>query len=136
MNRVTGMVRLLDMELHTAVGPVIDMASYLGQMEGGLAQGVGFTLTEDMPMKAGHPVACNFDTYMMPTVRDVPERMRVTAHEGLDPGDPFGPRGAGELGIGAVSPAIANAVADALGRWPVIMPFAPEHILDLMEGAA
>ena len=136
VNRVTGMVRLLDMELHTSAGPVIDMASYLGQMEGGLVQGVGFTLTEDMPMKAGHPVACNFDTYMMPTVRDVPERMRVTAHEGLDPGDPFGPRGAGELGIGAVSPAIANAVADALGRWPVIMPFAPEHILDLMEGAA
>ncbi|SFJ10250.1 molybdopterin cofactor-binding domain-containing protein [Celeribacter neptunius] len=135
VNRITGALRILDLEMHTAAGPVIDMASYLGQMEGGLVQGVGFTLTEDMPMVKGRPVAKNFDTYMMPGVRDVPGTMRVTAHEGLDPGDPFGPRGAGELGIGAVTPAIANAVADAIGRWPVVTPFPPEMILDLMEAA-
>ncbi|MCA0044950.1 molybdopterin cofactor-binding domain-containing protein [Celeribacter litoreus] len=135
VNRVTGFVRIVDLEMHTAAGPVIDMASYLGQMEGGLVQGVGFTLTEDMPMRDGNPLAKNFDTYMMPTVRDVPKAMRVTAHEGLDDGDPFGPRGAGELGIGAATPAIANAVADALGKWPVVTPFPQETILDLMEGA-
>jgi len=132
VNRVSGQVRVLDLEMHTAAGPVIDMASYLGQMEGGLIQGLGFTLTEDMLMQDGRPVTTNFDSYMMPTVRDVPNTMRITALEDLDPGDPYGPRGAGELGIGAVTPAIANAVFDAIGRWPVVTPFAPESLLDVI----
>jgi CO/xanthine dehydrogenase Mo-binding subunit/CO/xanthine dehydrogenase FAD-binding subunit len=136
VNRITGVVRVVDLEMHTAAGPVMDMASYLGQMEGGLVQGLGFTLTEDIQMSGGAPVTRNYDTYMMPTVRDVPAHMRVTAHEGLDADDPFGPRGAGEIGIGAVTPAIANAVADAIGAWPAVSPFPPEAILDLMEGAA
>jgi len=118
--------------MHTAAGPVIDMASYLGQMEGGLIQGLGFTLTEDVLMQNGRPVTTNFDSYMMPTLRDVPNTMRITALEELDPGDPHGPRGAGELGIGAVTPAIANAVFDAIGRWPVVTPFAPESLLDVI----
>jgi len=133
ISRVSGAVRVLDLEIHTAAGKVIDMASYLGQMEGGLVQGLGFTLTEDMPMTGGRPLARNFDSYLMPTVRDVPERMRATAHEPLDPADPFGPRGVGELGIGAVTPAIANAVADALGAWPATAPFPPETLLAMLE---
>lgn len=135
ISRVSGAVRVLDLEIHTAAGKVIDMASYLGQMEGGLVQGLGFTLTEDMQMTGGKPLARNFDSYLMPTVRDVPERMRATAHEPLDPADPFGPRGVGELGIGAVTPAIANAVADALGAWPATAPFPPETLLAMLEAA-
>lgn len=133
VNRITGMVRVVDFEMHTAAGPVMDMASYLGQMEGGLVQGLGATLTEDMPFHAGHPVTRNFDSYMMPNVKDAPEHMRVTAHESLDPEDPFGPRGAGELGVGAVTPAIANAVADAIGFWPAITPVSPETILTVID---
>ena len=120
--RVTGAVRVLDLHLHSAAGPVIDLGSYLGQMEGGAVQGLGFTLTEEALMEGGRYVTANLDTYAMPTVRDVPLRMQVTALETLDPGDPHGPRGAGELGIGGISPAIANAVADALGHWPAAMP--------------
>jgi len=135
ISRVTGAVRIVALEMHTAAGPVIDLAAYLGQMEGGLVQGLGFTLTEDALYAGGLPVTKNFDSYMMPGIRDAGMAMRVTAHEGLDPGDPFGPRGAGELGIGAVTPAIANAVADAIGGWPAITPFPPETILDLLEGA-
>jgi CO/xanthine dehydrogenase Mo-binding subunit/CO/xanthine dehydrogenase FAD-binding subunit len=133
VNRITGMVRVVDFEMHTAAGPVMDMASYLGQMEGGLVQGLGATLTEDMLFHAGHPVTRNFDSYMMPNVKDAPERMRVTAHESLDPEDPFGPRGAGELGVGSVAPAIANAVADAIGYWPAITPVSPETLLTVMD---
>ena len=136
VDRVSGQVRVLDLELHTAAGPVIDLAAYLGQMEGGAVQGLGFTLTEDILMRDGRFLTANYDTYMMPTVRDSPERMTTFALEELDPDDPYGPRGAGEIGIGAVTPAIANAVADALGRWPVITPFRPEDILDFCEAPA
>lgn len=129
VSRVSGAVRVLDLHLHTAAGPVIDLASYLGQMEGGAVQGLGFTLSEDVVMRDGRMVTTNFDTYLMPTIRDAPARMTVTACESLDPGDPYGPRGAGELGIAAITPAIANAVADAAGRWPVVAPFQPEALL-------
>ena len=126
----TGEVRVLDLELHTAAGPVIDLAAYLGQMEGGLIQGLGFTLSEQVSIKGGRFLTTNLDNYFMPTVRDAPPSMTTFALEDLDPGDPHGPRGVGEIGIGAVTPAIANAVADAIGYWPTKAPFEPEGILD------
>lgn len=135
VDRATGEVRVLDIELHTAAGPVIDLAAYLGQMEGGLVQGLGFTLTEDVLIEDGRYLTTNYDNYFMPTVRDAPERIKSFALEDLDPGDPFGPRGAGEISINSITPAIANAVADALGHWPAITPFRPEDILDFCEAA-
>lgn len=137
VDRVTGEVRVLDLHQHTAAGPVLDAAAYLGQIEGGGVQGLGFTLTEDARMEAGRYAASNLDGYLMPTIADAPERSRVLALEDLDPGDPYGPRGIGELGIGAVTPAIAAAVADAVGHWPGAAPFSPETLLRaLCDGAA
>ncbi|MCP1536226.1 molybdopterin cofactor-binding domain-containing protein [Methylorubrum extorquens] len=137
VDRVTGEVRVLDLHQHTAAGPVLDAAAYLGQIEGGGVQGLGFTLTEDARMEAGRYAAANLDGYLMPTIADAPERSRVLALEDLDPGDPYGPRGIGELGIGAVTPAIAAAVADAIGHWPCVAPFSPETLLRALgDGAA
>jgi nicotinate dehydrogenase large molybdopterin subunit len=127
VDRVTGEVRVLDLEQHTAAGPVLDVACYLGQIEGGGVQGLGFTLSEDMVMQAGRGVADNFDGYMLPTIADAPLESRVFALEDLD--DDFGPRGVGELGIGAVTPAIAAAVADAVGVWLTVTPISPEDLL-------
>ncbi|SEM84401.1 xanthine dehydrogenase D subunit [Gemmobacter aquatilis] len=134
-SRVTGALRVTDLHLHTAAGPVIDLAAYLGQMEGGAVQGLGFTLSEDILMQGGRMLTANLDTYAMPTILDAPDRMQITALETLDAGDPYGPRGAGELGIGGVTPAICNAVADALGRWPTVTPIPPETILTFAETA-
>jgi CO/xanthine dehydrogenase Mo-binding subunit len=71
----------------------------------------------------------------MPCIADAPERLGVYALEELDPGDVYGPRGVGELGIGAVAPAIANAVFDAIGMCPSVSPISPESILDAMDAA-
>ncbi|MFM2280346.1 MAG: hypothetical protein RLZZ444_2577, partial [Pseudomonadota bacterium] len=133
ISRVTGEIRILDLNQHTAAGPVMDLAAYLGQIEGGAVQGLGFTLTEHMPMQDGHYLQANFDSYMMPGIADSPSAMRAFALESLDERDEHGPRGVGELGIGAVTPAIANAVAQALGQWPATSPFPPETILDMLE---
>ncbi len=136
LSRVTGEVRVLDLVQHTAAGPVMDVAAYLGQIEGGGVQGLGFTLTEDAPFSAGYPAVANLDDYMMPSVADAPQHMAVLALESLDDGDTLGPRGVGELGIGAVTPAIANALATITGRWPTVAPFAPEAMLSALEAGA
>ncbi|WFS25396.1 molybdopterin cofactor-binding domain-containing protein [Rhizobium rhododendri] len=136
VNRVTGSVRVMDIRQHTAAGPVIDVAAYLGQMEGGAIQGLGFTLTEDAMMHDATNMNGNFDSYMMPGIRDSASAMSVYALEDLDAGDELGPRGAGELGIGAIAPAIANAVAGAIGHRPLSLPLSPEAILDAMAGRA
>ncbi|MBS4019027.1 MAG: molybdopterin-dependent oxidoreductase, partial [Dechloromonas sp.] len=136
VSRITGQVRVLDLNQHTAAGPMLDLAAYLGQLEGGGVQALGFTLTEDATMRGGRHVATNLDGYMMPGIADAPESMASFALEDLDPGDPFGPRGTGELGLAAVSPAIANAVADATGHWPAVAPFDPEWMLDRLGAAS
>ncbi len=136
VSRITGQVRVLDLHQHTAAGPMLDVAAYLGQIEGGGVQGLGFTLSEDALMQDGRFVTANLDTYMLPGIADVPRTLASFALEELDAGDPFGPRGAGELGIGAVTPAIANAVADATGFWPETTPFNPERLLDVVGAAA
>ncbi|MCX5496399.1 molybdopterin-dependent oxidoreductase [Kaistia dalseonensis] len=132
---VSGQVQVLDLDQHIAAGPIVDPAAYLGQIEGGGGQGLGFTLTEDAIMQGGAFVTRNFDTYMMPSIADAPLASRITALESLDADDPHGPRGVGEIGIGAVTPAIAAAIADATGFWPVVTPIAPEAILDALAGA-
>ncbi|SMH53653.1 molybdopterin cofactor-binding domain-containing protein [Mesorhizobium australicum] len=136
VSRITGQVRVLDLHQHTAAGPMLDLAAYLGQIEGGGVQGLGFTLSEDALMQDGRLLTTNLDTYMLPGIADAPQTLASFALEDLDEGDPFGPRGAGELGIGAVTPAIANAVADATGFWPETTPFNPERLLDVVGAAA
>lgn len=135
VSRVTGQIRVLDINQHSAAGPILDIASYLGQQEGGAIQGMGSTLTEDALMEDGLYVTRNFDTYMMPGIADAPERMVTYALEELDAKDPFGPRGVGELGIGAISPAIANAVFDATGLCPTTTPISPERMLAALSTA-
>lgn len=133
VNRITGAVRVLDIHQHTAAGPIIDVAAYLGQMEGGAVQGLGFTLTENAIINDGRYLTTNLDTYMLPGIRDTAVSMSVFALEELDEGDKLGPRGAGELGIGAISPAIANAVANAIDFRPLTIPFSPEAVLEAMR---
>jgi len=130
VSRVTGEVRVLDLDQRSAAGPVMDLGAYLGQHEGGAVQAIGFTLSEDAVMRHGAYVTANLGTYMMPSIADAPARMAVYALEELDPGDRYGPRGVGELGVGAVTPAIANAVFAALGVCPTHTPVSPEAILD------
>ncbi len=137
IDRITGMVHVPNFEQHSASGPILDTASYLGQMEGAASQGLGMTLTEHIQIDEGHVVNGNFDTYAMPSFADRPSSMTTFALEELDVGDPYGPRGVGELGIAGVAPAVTNAIANALAlrpstAWPTCLPLSPETLLDLM----
>lgn len=126
---LTGSVRVQGLSQAVSAGPVINPLGYAGQIEGGGAMGLGFALMEDAPMSAGHYQVANFDTYLIPTLADVPWTVAVDAVESLAPDDGYGPRGVGEIGTIAVAPAIAAAVHDAIGHFVRRLPISAEEIV-------
>lgn len=136
VDRLTGDIELLAAEQHAAAGPMIDAAGYLGQIEGGAAQALGFALTEHVPYRGGLPLKQNLDTFLIPTIADMPCSTTTFVYEQLDEGDPYGPRGVGELGVGTLAPAIANAVACATGIRLTNAPIEREQLLFSLRGKA
>ncbi|WP_144451323.1 xanthine dehydrogenase subunit D [Halalkalibacter nanhaiisediminis] len=128
VNLLTGMVTIIGIDHVVAAGPVINPMGYVGQIEGGSVMALGFTLTEDAVMDGGRYVTKNLDTYMIPTILDVPVQ-HVEAIEELPDGDSFGPRGVGEVGSVALAPAIVSAVRQATGKWVKSLPIKPEELL-------
>jgi nicotinate dehydrogenase large molybdopterin subunit len=80
-------------------------------------------------IEAGEVITRNLDSYMLAGIADAPLTSRVFALEDLDESDPCGPRGVGEIGVGAMTPAITAAIADAIGWWPTELPIGLEHVL-------
>lgn len=126
---LTGIVRVKHLEQAVAAGPVIYPTGYLGQIEGGSVMALGYTLLEEAVMEKGKYVTENFDSYLIPTINDIPLSMDITAIEELWEGDSYGPRGVGEIGTVAVAPAIAKAVYDAIGLWVTKLPLSREEIV-------
>lgn len=138
VNMLTGRVRLLDQYHAVAAGPVVNPMGYVGQIEGGSSMAVGFTLMEDASMSSGCYITGNLDTYLIPTVYDMPSDFGLEAIEDLPEGDPYGPRGIGEVGTVALAPAIVSAVQQATGVWIDKLPISPELLMgnaDFLEGA-
>jgi CO/xanthine dehydrogenase Mo-binding subunit len=115
-----------------ALGPVVSPAGFLGQMEGGVLMGLGLATTEHLPMTDGRYGTRNLDTYLVPTLADAPS-IEVIAVENLPDGDTIGPRGAGEIGVNIATPAVASAIARALGMPVRRLPVRPDDVLDHLE---
>jgi alkylhydroperoxidase/carboxymuconolactone decarboxylase family protein YurZ len=132
----TGFVTIKRWVCSEDCGVVINPAIVEGQIAGGLAQGIGQVLLEEMHFDAqGNPTAATFKDYLMPAAVDVPEFefthiVTPSAAEG-------GFRGVGEGGAIIGPPTLCNAIADALapfGALPLELPLTPSKILKLMEG--
>lgn len=130
---LTGKVKVLDLDQAIAAGPVVSLLGYQGQIEGGGIMALGYSLMEEAKMKNGAYVNDNFDTYLIPTIQDVPFAMNVEAIEKLQEGDIYGPRGVGEIGTIAVAPAIVKAIHDATGCWVNKLPVSREFLLEQMS---
>ncbi|MFC0471110.1 xanthine dehydrogenase subunit D [Halalkalibacter kiskunsagensis] len=133
VNLLTGMVIAKRIDHTVAAGPVINPMGYLGQIEGGSVMALGFTLTEDAVMSSSKYVTKNLDTYLIPTIFDVPEAHCVKAIDELPEGDSFGPRGVGEVGSVALAPAIVSAIKQATGVWVTELPLKPELLLQQVQ---
>src|SRR5215217_2528042 len=128
VHRVTGEIAILQ-SVHAAdAGVVINPMQCRAQVEGSVAQGLGWALYERMVFdEEGRVVNPTFRNYRIPAFADVP-RTEVFFADTHDPVGPLGAKGMGECPINPVSPALANALADATGVRFRDLPFTPDRI--------
>jgi putative selenate reductase molybdopterin-binding subunit len=126
---VTGEIRILYSVQATDAGVVINPAQVRGQVEGGVAQGIGFVLTENFHVDNGVMTNPTLRNYRIPTYADVP-RTEVLLVDSTDSIGPMRSKGMAECCINPVAPALANAVADATGVRYRSLPLSPERIYE------
>ena len=115
------------------IGRVINPVLATGQIEGGVAQGVGFALYENVVWQQGRMLNSQMTNYIMPTSADVP-RIRVFFEEIPYAHGPGGAKGIGELPIDGPAPAIVNAIENAVGVSINRLPVTPEVLMEALEG--
>jgi len=132
VNTLTGVVRVLRFFFSPESGTIVNPQSYTGQCEGAIVQGLGFALTEDTLIDHGHIKTNNFTTYVVPTLRDIPE-IQIEPVVTYDKTGPFGAKGLGENGIVPVGAAIANAIHDATGVRVFDLPATPQRVYTALK---
>lgn len=125
----TGHVRLLDVVCADDVGKAINPQQVVGQIEGAVVQAAGYALLEDFQQPGGRVLTSQLSTYLIPTVLDVPERVRSVIVETADPRGPWGARGMAEMPYLPLTPAVTAALHDATGVWFDEFPLTPERVL-------
>ncbi len=125
----TGEVRILRLVAVTDVGRVLSRQALEGQMYGGIVQGVGYALYENIVSDEGRILNPGFTDYKMPSAADLDFPIELGFVETNEPNGPFGAKGGGEAGIVATAPAVANAVYDAIGVRIRDLPITPEKVL-------
>jgi carbon-monoxide dehydrogenase large subunit len=123
----TGQVTVRHFTTTHDVGTVINPIGHQGQIEGGLVQGLGYALMEEMPTEEGRISTLNLGDFKLPTISDIPPLTTVLLEDLVGPG-PFRAKAIGEGSISAVAPAIANAVADACGVRILELPITAEKV--------
>jgi CO/xanthine dehydrogenase Mo-binding subunit len=133
---VTFEVKVEDFAAVQEVGRVVNPTLATGQIQGGVAQGIGWGLWEEVTFKEGRMANNQLTNYIIPTSADLPY-IKVVFLEGGNPYGPGGAKGIGELPMDGPAPAILNAMADALGADVRLdeVPMTPERILDRVEEA-
>jgi CO/xanthine dehydrogenase Mo-binding subunit len=128
VDHLTGQVKVLQMVVASDCGTVIYPIGAEGQVEGGLAQGIGYALTEGLQIDEGRPINPNFSDYRIPSMRDMPPLQHAFA-DSYEPTGPFGAKGLGELNMDPTAAVINNAIFDAVGVRVKTLPITPEKIL-------
>ena len=125
----TGAVELLRYMAVHDVGKAINPLGLEGQIEGGVTQGLGYALFEDLAVEGGQVLNPNMVDYRLPTFHTMPRALDTESVEGDPSEGPYGAKGVGELPFGPVAPAIANAIYNAVGVRVKTLPLTPERIL-------
>ena len=124
-------VRILDFVAGQEIGRVLNRTLAEGQIAGGVVQGMGWALLEDVVRDAeGGMANANLTSYVIPTMADVP-KVRVIFQEQPYGYGPFGAKGIGELPMDGPAPALLNAVAMALDVNVATVPATPERLMAL-----
>ena len=131
---VTYETRVTDFVAVQEVGRVINPVLATGQIEGGVAQAIGYALYERVAWSEGRMANAQMTNYIMPTSMDLPP-IRVFFEEIPYAHGPGGAKGIGELPMDGAAPAIVNAIEQALGVAITRIPVTPEVLMDAVEAA-
>ena len=128
LDKLTGQVTILDYMAVVDCGIPINPALARIQAEGGIVQGIGHTLMENVTYNAeGRPIESSFMQYKLPTRLDM-GHLRVEFEHSYEPTGPFGAKSIGEIVINTPAPALAHAIYRATGAWHRELPITPEEI--------
>jgi len=132
IDRLTGETEVKNYLAVTDAGRVINPQVFEQQIQGAIAQGLGYALYEDYRVAEGVHLTRDLATYIIPTSMDIPEMTSVPV-ETIEESGPFGMKGAGEIAMSGPLPAVANAIYDACGIRIPDPPFTAEKILMAMQ---
>jgi CO/xanthine dehydrogenase Mo-binding subunit len=128
LDKLTGEVTVLDYMAVVDCGQPINPALARVQAEGGIVQGIGMALMENVTYDhRGKPIETSFMQYKLPTRLDM-GHLRVEFEQSYEPTGPFGAKSIGEIVINTPSPALAHAIYRATGVWHRELPITPEQI--------
>jgi CO/xanthine dehydrogenase Mo-binding subunit len=122
-----GLVRVVQVATAQDVGRALNPLSVVGQIEGGIAQGLGLAVMEEIVVEGGHIRNASFTDYLLPTALDAPDVL-VQLVEEPDPQAPLGAKGVGEPPCIAATPAVVAAIRDATGAALTRVPVRPQDI--------
>lgn len=132
VNPITHEVNCTDIYGVYDVGIPIDEKLLLGQIHGGVVQGLGYGLLERMTTEKGQIQHHSFSSYVIPTTEDIP-KIHASWIENRFVDGPFGAKSVGELTLVGVAPAVASAVEDAIQKSIYSIPVTPEKILEAIN---
>ena len=134
VNTETGEIMVLKSIGCHDVGRAINPTAVEGQIQGGSAQGIGYALMEEVRVEEGVTRTPSFSEYLIPTAKDLPTTKAIILESGTGVG-PFGAKGIGEPSLTPAAPAVANAVANAIGVRIHDLPLTPEKVLAALDRA-
>jgi CO/xanthine dehydrogenase Mo-binding subunit len=132
VDRETGEVEILGFYAAHDVGRALNPVACEGQIEGAIAQGIGYGLLESVEYRNGVMLNPGFLTYRVPTALDIPE-INTSLIETVDPAGPYGAKGVAEPAMTPTAASIANAIYDAVGVRIKELPITPEKILRALK---
>jgi CO/xanthine dehydrogenase Mo-binding subunit len=123
-----GLIRVEEVSAAHDVGRVIHRDALEGQIQGGIVQGMGWAISEELRLDRGRLVNASFTDYTIPTAADAPT-VKITVIESEGAGGPFGAKGVGEPSLIPAAAAARNAVCDALGVEVDRLPLTPPTVV-------
>jgi len=123
----TGQVSIIKITTAHDIGTVLNPMTHQGQIEGGVLQGIGFAVMEELCVKDGRVSTLHLGDYKIPNIKDIPELVTVLIQEPAGPA-PYQGKSIGEIGTVPIPAAVANAICDATGVRLLELPQSAEKI--------
>jgi CO/xanthine dehydrogenase Mo-binding subunit len=132
VDELTGAINVKAYLAATEAGRVLNPQAFEQQVQGAIAQGIGYALSEEVLLQEGRIANPDFATYIIPGAQDIPEIVSLVV-EAYEPSGPYGMKGVGEVGMNGPLPAIAGALADACGIHITRSPLTAERVLAALQ---